>query len=62
MRASTCRTCQPERFSAFELTDEKEAERIERLAVIPHGFAMLRMDAKSALGTLSIASPPKIQL
>ena len=24
-----------ERFSAFELTDEKEAERIERLAVIP---------------------------
>jgi len=25
----------PERFSAFELTDEKEAERIERLAVIP---------------------------
>ena len=26
---------QPERFSAFELTDEKEAERIERLAVIP---------------------------
>ena len=25
---------QPERFSAFELTDEKEAERIERLAVI----------------------------
>ena len=26
---------QGERFSAFELTDEKEAERIERLAVIP---------------------------
>ena len=26
---------QPERFSAFELTDEKEAERIERLAVVP---------------------------
>ena len=26
---------QPEHFSAFELTDEKEAERIERLAVIP---------------------------
>lgn len=26
---------QPERFSAFELTDEKQAERIERLAVIP---------------------------
>lgn len=25
---------QPERFSAFELTDEKEAERIERLAVV----------------------------
>lgn len=26
---------QPERFSAFELTDEKEAERIDRIAVIP---------------------------
>ena len=26
---------EPERFSAFELTDEKEAERIDRLAVIP---------------------------
>ena len=25
----------PERFSAFELTDEKQAERIERLAVVP---------------------------
>ena len=40
-----------ERFSCFELTDEKEGERLDRAAVIPHGFAMLRMDVRSASST-----------
>jgi hypothetical protein len=45
-----------ERFSAFEVTDEKEAEAIDRIAVVRHGGAMLRMDARSASPTASIAA------
>ena len=46
-----------ERFSAFELSDEKGAERINRMKVIRHGGAMLRMDASCASPTAFIAAP-----
>lgn len=46
-----------ERLSAFEITDEKSAEAINRIAVVRHGIAMLRMDARFASATVSIAAP-----
>ena len=45
-----------ERLSAFEITDEKGAEAINRIAVVRHGGAMLRMDARSALAIASTAA------